>query len=204
MRMSNPFFSVIMPAHNAAAYIIKGLNSIRNQSFKDYELFVVCDACTDHTAEIARQYTDKVYEVKYEREGPTRNVALDKATGEWVIFIDDDDWFLHEFVFQQIAEKISELPDDLDLLSFSWIWKHTGYTRNTPEDHHSQVCGHVWRRSFIGDTRFDDASFASDAHFFDELIKKDPNTVFWDMPMYYYNYLRKGSICWYRSKGIMK
>ena len=51
--MSNPFFSVIVPAHNSAEFIRKGLESIKNQEFDDYELTVVCDACTDDTAEVA-------------------------------------------------------------------------------------------------------------------------------------------------------
>ena len=55
-----PFFSVIVPAHNSAAWIRKGLDSIRAQVWDNYELIVVCDACTDNTAEIAREYTDKV------------------------------------------------------------------------------------------------------------------------------------------------
>lgn len=202
MRMSNPFFSVIMPAHNAAAYIIKGLNSIRNQSFKDYELFVVCDACTDHTAEIARQYTDKVYEVNFHNPGFTRNVGLDHATGDWVLFCDDDDWFLHEYVFAQLAERLRDTS--ADLLSFSWIWKRDGYIRNTPENHRSQVCGHAWRRSFISTTRFDSGMFAEDARFFQQLIDKGPVTEFWDMPMYYYNHPRRGSVCWNHDRGIVK
>jgi glycosyltransferase involved in cell wall biosynthesis len=47
--MSKPFFSVIVPAHNSAEYIQRGLQSIVSQSFTDYELIVVCDACTDNT-----------------------------------------------------------------------------------------------------------------------------------------------------------
>ena len=42
-----PFFSVIVPAHNSAGFIRRGLESIVNQDFDDYELTVVCDACTD-------------------------------------------------------------------------------------------------------------------------------------------------------------
>ena len=190
----HPFFSVIMPAHNAAAYILKGLNSVKQQSFTDYELIVICDACSDHTAEIARQYADQVYEVDYKSPGLTRNVGLDHANGDWVIFLDDDDWFLHEFCFQQLHDKVAE--SRLDLLNFSWIWKGTGYIQNTKENPKGQVCGHLWRRSFIGDTRFADILFTEDQKFFCDLMQKDPLVEYWDMPMYYYNFGRTGSICW--------
>ena len=62
--MSKPFFSVIVPEHNSAEFMRKGLESIKAQSFTDYELIVVCDACEDNTAEIAREYTDKVFEIE--------------------------------------------------------------------------------------------------------------------------------------------
>lgn len=196
----HPFFSVIMPAHNASAYIIKGLNSIKQQSFTDYELIVICDACSDHTAEIARQYAEQVHEVDYRSPGMTRNVGLEHATGEWVIFIDDDDWFLHEYCFQQIYEKLKN-NGTADLLNYSWIWKGKGYIRNTEEKPTTQVCGHVWRREFIGNTRFTEKIYMEDYQFFNDLMEKDPNIVYWDMPMYYYNYGRKGSICWCHDRG---
>ena len=90
-----PKFSVIMPAHNASEYIRKALDSVRMQTFKDYELIVICDACDDDTADIAREYTDKVIEVGFRNPGPTRSAGLDAATGEWELFMDDDDCWIH-------------------------------------------------------------------------------------------------------------
>ncbi len=91
-----PKFSIIIPAHNSAKFIKKALDSVKIQTFKDYELIVVCDACTDKTAEIARKYTDKVIKVDFTNEGRTRNVGLDAAVGDWILWIDDDDWWMHE------------------------------------------------------------------------------------------------------------
>ena len=50
--MNEPFFSVVVPAHNAAGFIGKCLDSVRQQTWTQYELIVVCDACTDNTAQI--------------------------------------------------------------------------------------------------------------------------------------------------------
>ena len=63
--MSKPFFSVIVPAHNSETYIGRGLVSIRNQTFTDYELIVVCDSCTDNTEEIAKEYGARTFAVDY-------------------------------------------------------------------------------------------------------------------------------------------
>ena len=119
-----PKYSLILPAHDAADRISKTLDSIRAQVYKDYELIVVCDACSDNTADIARSYGAIVEEVDFHNAGPTRSAGLDIATGEWILFTDDDDWWLHEFAFTQIDEQVS---DDIDLLCFGFIWKGRGY-----------------------------------------------------------------------------
>ena len=52
-----PFFSVIVPEHNSAEYMRKGLESIRSQAFADYELIIICDKCnTKAEMEIAYEY----------------------------------------------------------------------------------------------------------------------------------------------------
>ena len=106
--MSKPLFSVIVPAHNAEEFIEKGLHSIKMQTFTDYELIVVCDRCTDRTAEIAAGYADKVLIRDFGLDGLARNAGIEAAEGEWLLFMDHDDWFLHEFVFQQIADAIKD------------------------------------------------------------------------------------------------
>ena len=196
-----PFFSVIVPTHNAEGYIRKGLDSIRSQVFTDYELIVVCDRCTDGTAEIAREYTDRVIEVNYGRTGPSRNAGLDAARGEWVLFMDDDDWFLHEYVFDQLAATVGENGEDI--LAFSFIFKGKGYAANVPGHLFIAVWNKCWRRSFIGDTRFPDWDMGEDDVGFTRILHPKAKITYWDMPMYYYNYLREGSITWdLKKRGL--
>ena len=197
--MRRPFFSVIVPAYNSAEYIMKGLSSVRVQSFRDYELIVVCDACRDDTAKIAKMYTDKVIITEHGLDGLARNAGIDAAEGKWILFMDDDDWFLHEFVFQQIAEMVT--ARDMDVLAFSFIWKGRGYTRQDPGRHFIAVWNKCWRREFIGDTRFSDVPYWSDKDFNRGMYIKNPRVFYWDMPMYYYNYLREGSISWRKVQG---
>ena len=196
--MDNPFFSVIVPEHNSAAFMEKGLQSIRDQTFMDYELIVICDACTDNTAEIARKYTDKVLEINAQRCGLARNAGLDAAKGEWVLFMDDDDYFLHEYVFEMLAGVVGE--NEEDLLAFSFIMKGKGYCRNMPGRLWPAIWNKVWRRSFIGDTRFPDWKHSDDAGFARETHGR-AKIAYWDMPMYYYNYMREGSLSDRIKKG---
>ena len=189
--MSKPFFSVIVPAHNSEAYLPIGLRSIKNQSFTDYELIVVADACTDNTAKIANLYTDKIIETNYGMDGLARNAGIDAADGYWLIFMDDDDWFLHEYVFQQLHD--AAIDTDADMLVFDFIWRGRGYYRNDGNVVNIAVWSKCWRRGIIGNTRFPAIPFNSDEPFMNEIVAKKPRALFMGVPMYYYNYMRKGS-----------
>ena len=197
--MSKPFFSVIVPAHNSARYIWKGLKSIVQQSFEDYELIIVCDACTDDTELVARAYTDKIIVTDYGLDGMARNAGIDAAEGQYILFMDDDDWFLHEYVFHQIHEAVIS-EEGLDVLLFSFIWKGRGYAAQM-EGHYIAVWCKCWRREHIGDTRFPAVPHWSDVDFDRAMFAKESKVVAWDMPMYYYNYLREGSISWRKEQG---
>ena len=190
-----PFFSVIVPAYNSEEFIRKGLDSIKAQSFTDYELIIVCDQCRDNTAEVAREYTDRVFEIDHSTDGPGVNVGLDEARGEWVLFMDDDDWFMHEYVFETLAEMIREYGKqyEIDIVAFSFIWRHVGYTRNTPQHVYPATWNKCWRREFIGDERFPEWEHSNDYGF---AMKMHPKARFayWDMPLYYYNFMRPGCV----------
>ena len=189
-----PFFSVIIPAFNSEQYIRKALDSVKAQSFRRYELIVVCDNCTDNTAKVAREYTDLVVDDwDHFRYGPTRNKGLDMARGEWVLFLDDDDWFLHEYVFSMLAGRIKEEFEPMDMLAFAFIWKGVGYANNSPRKIYPAVWNKAWRRGFIGEERFPDAGYSDDYAF---AVKMHPkaNILFWDQPFYYYNFMRPGCV----------
>ena len=188
-------FSVIIPAHNSEGFIAKGLESIRNQSFQNFELIVVCDRCTDRTKEIAESYGAKTIEVDYGRDGLSRNAGLDVAQGEYVLFCDDDDYFLHEFAFEMIDKKLKE-ENNPELLIYSFIWKGCGVTKplNRFNEPYIAVWCKAWRRDWIADTRFSDVYSVSDLDFHKAMMKKPHRTVLYDTPLYYYNYLREGSI----------
>lgn len=189
-------FSIIIPAYNAENHIRKALESIKSQTFKDYELIVVCDSCTDNTSCIAKEYTNNVYEVEYGCDGPTRNTGIDVAKGDYILFMDDDDWWLHEFVLSQINDKLNE--QNCDLLCFSFIWKGVKYASPLSNNGwpYPAVWNKCWKRSFIGNTRFPAIKSISDWYFHCDCFARNPKIIYWDMPMYYYNFLREGSISW--------
>ena len=190
-----PFFSVIIPAHNAEDHIKKVLHSVRMQTFKDYELIVVCDACTDKTAQIALGYADKVLIREYGRDGLARNAGIDAAEGEWLLFLDDDDWWIHEYVMDRIHHYATHT--DADLLPFQFIWKNDAqgrfYWDHSVYRMNIACWSKAYRRSFVGETRFSDKKMCSDTDFINGILDKNPKIYYIHELYYYYNYLRPGS-----------
>ena len=200
--MGGPFFSVILPAHNAADRMRKGLESVRRQTFTDYELIVVCDDCQDNTAEIAREYTDRVYEVPWHSCGRTRNKGIDEARGRWILFMDDDDWWTDDSAFQVIAEGIRH-GGDFDVLAFGFVFGSNGPARQWPGHLYIAIWNKAWRRGFIGDTRFPDVPHSDDVGFAEQTHYR-ARFRFLDEILYYYDYMRPGSITQKLHTGELK
>ena len=189
-------FSIIIPAFNSAKHIRKTLDSIKNQTFKSYELIVICDSCEDNTAEIAREYTDKVYEVRSGHTGFNRNYGMDLAQGDYVLFTDDDDWWIHEFAFEEIDRKLRESTPDI--LYFSFIYRNYKYISPVGGQYLPAFWNKVWRRDFmkeiIAECSYGKDTYMADVEFQDTALSKNPRIVEWDMPLYYYDYMRPGSM----------
>lgn len=186
--------SVIVPAHNEEENIGRCLHSIYGQSFRDFECIVIADACTDKTADIAVGFGARVINADAHNECVGRNLGIENTTGEWILFIDADDWYLHEFAFQQLMDRAEGNP--ADIIAYDMVWKHIGVVgpvsgRNGEWFPH--CTNKMWRRSFIGDTRFLNVKPDGDAAFHKLIMQKKPNIDIYDMPIYYYNFLRKGS-----------
>lgn len=196
--MSEPFFSVIVPAHNAADYIKKGLKSIRSQVFTDYELIVICDRCEDYTGKIALNYADRTLIRDYGLDGMARNAGIDAARGKYLLFMDDDDWWIHEYCFDMIKSALDRKA--VDVLRFGFIWKGRGYY-SQERQRVIAVWAKAWKREFIGETRFPRTPYWSDVRFDKEMHDKPYTYGVIDQPLYYYNYLRPGSISWRKEKG---
>ena len=200
--MSKPFFSIIVPAHNAADHINKCLDSIKMQTFQDYELIVVVDNSNDDTDQIAHLYADKVILTGFGRDGLARNAGIDAADGDWLLFLDDDDWWIHEYVLERLHHYATNT--DADLLPFEFIWPNDAHGRyywnHAKYGINIAPWSKLYRRSFVGDTRFSDVERTSDEAFayglLDKIEKGEGKYYFIHELYYYYNYMRPGSQTW--------
>ena len=108
-------FSIIVPVYNIEKYLPSCIDSVLSQSFYDYELILIDDGSTDNSGFICDKYAEKDNRIKviHKENGgvsSARNLGLDNAKGEWITFVDSDDWIGKNY-FQILENDINEEID---------------------------------------------------------------------------------------------
>lgn len=101
--MKNPAVSLIMPVYNVEKYLEKALTSVKNQTFKDFELIIVNDGSTDKSEDIIKKFCEKNENfrlINQENEGPSaaRNRGIKESFGSYIGFMDSDDYLEPKFL----------------------------------------------------------------------------------------------------------
>ncbi|MGH7979071.1 MAG: oligosaccharide flippase family protein [Limisphaerales bacterium] len=104
--------SVVIPAFNREAFLVKAVNSVLNQSFRDFEIIVVDDGSTDGTRSALQRYGSQIKYVFQNNAGVSaaRNAGIALAAGQWIAFLDSDDEWSPDFLERQMR-AISENQD---------------------------------------------------------------------------------------------
>lgn len=125
--------SIIVPVYNMAAEgkLNYCMDSLVNQTVEDYEILAVNDASTDNSLDVLREYErkypDKVKVITYsqnKRQGGAKNEGLKAAQGQWVGFIDSDDWVTPDF-YEKLIRKGEETGADLVGCDYNLVSEHT-------------------------------------------------------------------------------
>lgn len=118
-----PKLSIIVPAYNAENYLKKCLDSLLNQTIKDIEVLIVNDESTDNTQAIIDEYVSKYPNIcksftqKHSGQAIARNLAIKNATGEFITFIDSDD-FVEDDIYAKVLNKAE--TENLDIVCFDY------------------------------------------------------------------------------------
>lgn len=110
-----PLVSVIIPSYNAESYIEECINSVLSQRLKDFELIVVDDGSTDSTVNLIKTFQDNrlsLIEAPHSNAGRARNLGMSKATGNYLYFLDADD-FISEDCLLKLTECAEEANADV-------------------------------------------------------------------------------------------
>ena len=206
----NDMISVIIPIYNMEKYLKRCLDSVVNQTYKELEIILVDDGSSDSSGSICDTYAtkdDRIKVIHQKNSGVSaaRNAGLDIASGNYMAFVDPDDYIDTEMYQILISEMMSGDYDivecnyarfyennetvivkpnvDMEYVSYKEIW-HAALTDYL-------FCG-VWnklfKRSVIGEMRFNiDYKVSEDMLFFFECAKKtDANLKYINKTLYYY------------------
>ena len=223
--MNTPLVSAIVPVYNVAPYLEQCLNSIVNQTYRNLEIILVDDGSTDESGAICDRYAEqdsriRVVHQKNKGLSGARNSGLDIASGEYIIFIDSDDYIWEGTVegyislFSQHADldmiesnlyfssyRSTPPPgEDYDdeasrsgILTAKEVWKYFALKGYGPTaiPHVGNKC---YRRSFIGEYRFKEGHVWEDIEFHLRLFGRIRHYLKWNKVTFYYRENRPGAI----------
>lgn len=214
MKNFNTLVSIIVPIYNVEKYLCRCVDSIINQTYKNIEIVLVDDGSPDGCPKICDEYSelDSRIKVIHKPNGglsDARNAGIDKATGEYITFVDSDDWIEHDTV-----EKMLHLSNPNRIVSLQAISVSSNMTdevdRGTnavnevsafeflkginEQTYQCSSCGKLYPISLLNDTRYEVGVLNEDYLFLSTLLfnTKVPIAML-DYKGYNY-YVRKGSI----------
>ena len=123
--MSQPKVSIIVPVYNVERYLDRCINSLRNQSLSDIEIILVDDSSPDSSLQICRKAAEEDSRIKVihkvnEGAGKARNAGLEIATGEYIGFVDSDD-FVEKDMYKTLCEKAEKHEADLVIAGMKFV-----------------------------------------------------------------------------------
>lgn len=103
--MTAALVSIVLPVYNGQAYLRQAVESVLSQKHAPLELIAIDDGSTDGSAAILAGYGDRIVVIRQENSGvaAARNAGIERARGEFVAFLDQDDWWLPEKIARQVA-----------------------------------------------------------------------------------------------------
>lgn len=128
--------SIIIPVYNVEQYLRQCLDSVINQTLKDIEIICIDDGSTDSSLEILKEYAQKdnrfvIVTQKNKHAGVARNRGMKLAKGEYVHFLDSDDW-IEEYAYEKLYKILKESEADLVKFKAYSFNNQTGETTSRP------------------------------------------------------------------------
>ena len=212
---NQPLISIIVPAYNVEKFIGKCIESILAQTYQNFELIIVDDGSTDFTPEIIKLFANKNSKIKYFTQENTgvsaaRNLGLDKTKGEYIMFVDGDDYIEPDTLEDSLAHLQKHNADVCIFNHQTIAWKNSkryetpssdvldfeGYVCDAPKAFFDRMPV-VWGKLFKNDDRL--------PHFNTSLKKGEDTLFLWEyylsgakivfLNKVYYNYVQHQASC---------
>ncbi len=181
MKTINKLVSIITPVYNGEKYIERCIKSVIDQSYDNIEHIIVNDGSTDNTINVCRKYEKKIKLLSKENAGVSlaRNLALKEARGEYVLFVDADDW-LEKDMCLKLVKAIEMDNASIAICAYNNFYENT----NTIEQ-----CNLINsnKKGFI--EQITDANSNFGGFPWNKLIRKNDIKVYFDEDVHYYENL---------------
>lgn len=191
-KVSSGKISVIIPVHNAEKYIDKAVQSVMEQNYTNWELLLIENGSEDASLDICKKNAEKdsriqVLKEKNKGAGSARNTGLCSAEGEYIVFIDADDYLPDKSVFQRYMNIAKQIRADIIVSNYVRLWSgkilpaagHDSFSVYSPDSEEfrfrgffsvgtlSYVWGKLYRKSFLDQNRitFSEYPYAEDKLF---------------------------------------
>lgn len=216
MKQITPLVSIIVPVYNAEKFIHKCIDSIRTQTYENFELILVDDGSTDNSGIICDEYAQKesrIITIHKPNNGVSsaRNKGLDTATGEFITFIDSDDCINPQFL-EKLLYNIADLTICSVITNLNREYSLINHIYDLPSESHiistlvnniflKTPWGKLFKREIIikNNLRFDEnIRYGEDTLFVLNYIKDIKNIACISNPLYYYTEIE------YHSEAITK
>lgn len=191
--------SVILPVFNGEKFIKKAVDSVLNQSLSDFELIIVNDGSGDDTRDIIESFDDdRIRIINQSNHGPgaSRNRALEIACGEYIMFLDSDDWFCRDAFKTAYSEAKS---NNTDISLFQIIKYNQGHysqndwfnLNNFSEEFENRVFKPHECKDFLFDISVSACQKIFNRDFLSRINARFPEGIYFeDMPFFFYTFLK--------------
>ena len=206
--------SIIIPVYQTRNTLKRCVDSILTQDFRDWQMILVDDASTDGSAKICESYAKKegrIQHVRLKRNsglGAARNAGLAKAKGDYIMFVDSDDYLAPD-TLKELMEQLSIHPD-YDMLEFP-LYRHFGSPRQTRVTfprreftfnavywletkawQHTYACNKVYKREVWQDVKFPEGRTFEDTFTLPQVLRHCRRVATTDVGLYYYTFNPNG------------
>lgn len=210
-----PKVSIIMPVYNAEKYLGEAIESVLSQTYTEFELLLINDMSADNSKEICREYSKKdtriiILENNSESHGPgpTRNIGLDYATGEYVYFMDADDWADNNLL-ECAVDRIKET--NADIIQFGAVYERCNQKKSEQyywpgkdiltkdeikkdffyywRENRNSLWMHLFRKEVIETIRFENIIIGEDISYIMDALCNAERIAYIAKTLYHYRYV---------------
>lgn len=210
--MEKTRFTVAISAYNIENYVKRAIDSVLNQTFKNYELLVIDDCSTDSTMKVIKEVVGEKAKILQTKKNSgtaaaSRNIAIENAKGEYLLFLDGDDELYSNETLKEIDEHIKENKYDIIYLGYENVGHTEKYYRISTKENSTRearlicdesfsVSSKVWNVEFL---RNNNIRFKEGMYYEDELFSIKSNilskvTTYGEFPIFKYHRNREGSV----------